>query len=84
MRELSIFSDRLYLETPRILVNNVNESSNSYIDNNYSILNENSTSYMRNNISNLNNVNYLIIAVVILTEETIKNPKKIKRLHIEK
>jgi len=58
MRELSRFSDRPYLETPRILANNVNESSNSYLENNYSILNENNGSYMRNNNNNLNNVNY--------------------------
>ena len=58
MRELSKFSDRPYLETPRILANNVNESSNSYLENNYSILNENNGSYMRNNNNNLNNVNY--------------------------
>jgi len=58
MRELSRFSDRPYLETPRILANNVNESSNSYLENNYSILNENNGSYMRNNNNNLNNLNY--------------------------
>ena len=58
MRELSRFSDRPYLETPRILATNGNESSNSYLENNYSIINENSASYMRNNINSLNSVNY--------------------------
>ena len=58
LREVSRFSDRPYLETPRILDINVNETSNSYLDNNYSIQNENNSSYIRNNINSLNNINY--------------------------
>ena len=60
LRELSRFSDRPYLETQRILKSNGNENSNSnsYLENNYSILNENNTSYIKNDTSNLNNINY--------------------------
>ena len=76
MRELSRFSDRPYLETPRILANNVNESSISYLENNYSILNENNGSYMRNN-NNLNNVNYFNYSSCNNNRRNNKSKKKI-------
>ena len=76
MRELSRFSDRPCLETPRILANNINETSNSYLDNNYSILNENSGSYMRNNLNNLNNINYFNYSSSNNNRRTTQNSKK--------
>ena len=77
IRELSRFSDRPYLETPRMLKSNGNESSNSYLDNNFSIINENNSSYIRNNINNLNNINYFNYSSSNSNRNRQKSKKKI-------